>query len=244
MNKPSKPIFKEEYRFNTLPEFTNIIFRDDFRLETVEYKLSLPGQNNWITISDNINDKSYTEKWSLSQDDWDAMSEDERYYLYFRLTDFCSNQYITTSDKEALNITKDITEPTIEITLEFTDFIEGGWDDSFLIYTIVPIEVKVDYVNLEYAYSPDNSIWSDWKQYGDELSEAPFKWDFKATKGSGYYRFKTIISDAAGNSVESPIEKISVSLFPTTLVLLMIVIIFILIIVTFRVIKKMKKLKA
>jgi len=240
MNKPSKPDFDEKYSFDALPEFS-ITFKDDYQLESVDYRLNIHGTDEWTPIGSNLDDKSYTGEWSLSQDDWDTMLEDVAYDMYFRITDFCGNQYITSGD-EALNLTKDVSPPiVVDITLDLSSFEEGGWDDEFTITADVPDDVEVQYISLRYSYSSDNSKWSEWKDYGDDLTDEPFEWDFKAEEGSGYYKFKTIITDSEGQLVESPVKTVEVTLFPTTLVLLLIILIIILFGLSVFVIRKMKK---
>lgn len=241
MNKPSKPDFAEEYPFDTLPEFS-ITFLDDYQLESVDYRLDFHGTDDWTLIGSNLYDKSYTGEWSLSQDDWDTMLEDVTYYMYFKITDFGGNQYLTPSDGEALRLIKDVMPTTIvDIDLGLSDFEEGGWDDEFTITAEVPDHVEVKYISLRYSYSSDNSKWSDWKDYGDDLTDEPFEWDFKAEEGSGYYKFKTIITDAEGGIVESLAKTVNITIFPTTLVLLLVIIIIILLGISVFVIRKTKK---
>jgi outer membrane protein assembly factor BamB len=240
MNKPYKPDFENYYSFDTLPEFT-LTFEDDYKLKSAEYRLVFHGENKWINISKNINKKSYTGNWILSQSDWDRMFEDVLYTMFFRITDICGNQYETPSDLEALNLTKDITPPiTADVSLDLSNYEEGGWDDSFTITATLPPEIDYEYVSLKYSYSSDNNKWSDWEQHGDELSEAPFKWDFEAKEGSGYYKFKTTIYNE-GEIVESPEKIVNVTIFPTALVTMMIILIVILLVIVVISIKKMKK---
>ncbi len=244
MNEPSKPMFDEEYSFNILPEFF-ITFEDDYELERIEYKLNFHGTEEWINISDNINDNITIGEWSLSQNDWDTMVEDVKYYMYFRITDICGNQYETPSENEALIIIKDITSPIANITLDLSDFEEGSWKDTFTIIADVPDDTEFDFISLEYSYSTDKDEWSSWEQCGEKINatNAPYEWVFTAEEGSGYYKLKTKIWDAAGNVAESPEEIVNVTLFPTALVTLMIVLIVILLVITFFVIIKMKKKK-
>ncbi len=242
MNVPSKPSFADEYSFNQTPEFTDITFADDYELESIEYRLNTQGINEWTNISRNVNDKIYKEEWSLSEDDWDDLEEDIIYYLYFRVTDLCGNEYTTPTNDEAPMLIKDVSPPVADnVTFDLSDYDEGGWDDSFTITANIPDDTDFEYVSLLYSYSSDNKEWSGWKSYGEKLSDAPFEWDFKAEDGSGYYKFKTLIFDAAGNAVESPEETVSVTLFPTTLVLVLIILIFVVLMFSIFVVIKMKK---
>jgi hypothetical protein len=242
MNVPSKPSFADEYSFNQTPEFTDITFADDYGLDSIEYRLNTQGTNEWTIIAEDINDDSYTEEWSLSVNDWDDLEEDVIYYLYFRVTDICGNEYITPDNDEAPMLTKDVSPPIADyVTFDLYNYDEGGWDDAFTIKANIPDDVDFEYVSLLYSYSSDNKEWSGWESYGEKLSDAPFEWDFKAGEGNGYYKFKTLIFDAAGNVVESPEEIVSVTLFPTALAIVLIILIFITLMLSIFVVIKMKK---
>ncbi len=97
-----------------------------------------------------------------------------------------------------------------------------------------------DSASLEYQYSADKEKWSKWEQYQDNLTSEPFEWKFKAEEGSGYYRFKIKIYDAAGGFTESKPETVSITIFPTISLILMIILIVILIFATFTVRKRLK----
>ena len=242
MNKPFEPVFENYYSFDSLPEFT-INFADDYLLDSVEYKLSFHGIFDWITIADNIDEREYTAKWTLSQNDWDRMLEDILYTMFFRITDICGNVYETPSDLEALQLVKnELPQETHNVTLELSDYEEGGWDDSFIITGVLPFDMDYEYVSLKYSYSSDNNKFSNWEKYGDELSEAPFEWDFKAKDGDGYYKFKVTIYNK-GDIVESYPISVNIAEFPTTLVIAVIVLFFILFLFTLTSIKKMKMKK-
>ena len=242
MNKPFEPVFENYYSFDSLPEFT-INFADDYLLDSVEYKLSFHGIFDWITIADNIDEREYTAKWTLSQNDWDRMLEDILYTMFFRITDICGNVYETPSDLEALQLVKnELPQETHNVTLELSDYEEGGWDDSFIITGVLPFDMDYEYVSLKYSYSSDNNKFSNWEKYGDELSEAPFEWDFKAKDGDGYYKFKVTIYNK-GDIVESYPISVNIAEFPTTLVIAVIVLFFILFLFTLISIKKMKMKK-
>lgn len=245
MNKPPKPDYKEEYYFNTLPVFSGnnaITFTDDYQLEKVEYQLDIHGENEWILIADNINDDSYSEDWGLTQSDWDTLLEDETHLLFFRITDYCGNVYQTPTE-DAIDITKDTTPPIAEnVSLDLSGY-DGGGDDEFTITANIPDGIDVSYVTLEYSYSPDDSKWNEWKQYGDNIGDGPYTWDFKAGDGSGYYKFRITIFDEAGNFVQSPIKSVNITIFPTTLTLLLVILIIVLFAFTIIVIRKMSKKK-
>lgn len=246
MNEPDKPEFGNlsRYKFNGIPEFSgerNISFSDDIKLKSIEYRLNFHGINNWTMIDDDINSKTYDKKWNLTQDDWDYMIEGENYSIYFRVTDSCGNQYIS-SEEDALTIIQDLTASTSY--LDLSNFEEWHWDNEFTITADIPDDSDVTNVKLYYQYSANNNDWGDWKQYGDEIASSPFTWDFTATDGSGYYKFKTMVWDAAGNVGESTPEVIEVTLFPMIPLIIVAVLAMILIIVTAYIITTMKKKKA
>jgi len=161
--------------------------------------------------------------------------------MYFRIIDICRNEYVTPSDLEALNLSKDIIPPiTADVSIVLTEFEEGGWDQQFTITAILPLDMEYEYVSLHYQYSSNNKDYSDWERYGDEISETPFKWDFLAEEGSGYYKFKTSIYNQ-GEIVESKEKIINISIFPTALVIILTFLIFILLLFVIISIRKMKK---
>ncbi|MEW6222826.1 MAG: DNRLRE domain-containing protein [Candidatus Hadarchaeota archaeon] len=53
-------------------------------------------------------------------------------------------------------------------------------------------------VSLYYRYSLDNLTWGEWKLYGVDGGK-PWRWEFDAPEGDGYYEFRSAASDAAGN---------------------------------------------
>lgn len=239
MNKPFEPIFDNYYSFDSLPEFT-INFADDYSLDTIEYKLSFHGMLEWITIASDIDKKEYTANWSLSQNDWDRMLEDILYTMFFKITDICGNVYETPTDLEAVNLVKnEIPQATSNVTLKLSKYEKGGWDDSFTITGVLPFDMNYEFVSLKYSYSSDNNKFSNWEKYGNELSEGPFEWDFKAKDGDGYYKFKVTIYNKGG-IVESYPISVNIAKFPTTLVIIVIVLFFLLLVFTLIAIKKMK----
>jgi outer membrane protein assembly factor BamB len=239
MNEPFKPDFENYYSFDSLPEFT-ITFADDYMLDSVEYKLSFHGLFEWIDIGKNINEKQYTASFMLSQNDWDRMLEDVLYTIFFRITDICGNVYETPTDLEALNIVKnEIPMSTSNVTLKLSNFEEGGWDDSFKITAVLPIDMEYEYISLKYSFSSDNNKFSKWEEYGEDLSTAPFEWDFKSKEENGYYKFKVTIYDK-GEIVESYPISVNIAKFPTALIIAIIVLFLILFLFTLISIRKMK----
>lgn len=240
---PEAPTFGNDiyYRFNELPEFSNerlIKFSDDYELETVEYRLSFEGIDDWTTIKTDIDSKTYNNKWELTQHQWDLMEEDEEYYVYFKLTDFCGNEYITPKS-EALTIVKDFT--VSKPCLDLSDFEEWHWNDQFTITTTIGDDSDITSVELYYRYSSNDKDWTGWEKYGSTRTDEPFKWTFNADEGSGYYEFKTRASDTAGNVGESPEQKLEVTLFPSIQIAVVCLLIVVLLFVARFIFKKMKR---
>jgi outer membrane protein assembly factor BamB len=239
-NPPSAPSFASVYRFDVIPEFT-LTFQDDYLLERVEYRLSFRGENEWRILADNIDKKSITITWNLTQNDWNLMQEDVTDYMFFRLTDSLGNRYITPSTGQALRFIKDL---NIDVNLtgyepDLSSFGTWSWDNVFSIS--VPInDQQIQKVALYYSYSSDNETWSKWEQCGDTLVLPPYEWNFTASKGSGYYRFKTTVWDLQGRSVESREMIVGVTLFPVTAVVLMVFLGILLLVLTIVVVKKMR----
>jgi outer membrane protein assembly factor BamB len=227
---PSRPNIEELYQFASIPEFS-IEFLDDFRLKDVEYRLSFRGE--WIRLnSEDINSPTYTGEWTLEQADWDYMENDKIYHIYFRVTDVAGNQYQTSTDQDALAFTKDTIPPGAKIDLDLSDLEGGGWKDEYIITAYIPYDEDIDYVTLEYRYSPDNDKWSNWEKYGETLNRSVYEWKFTAEEGSGYYEFKVKLWDYAGNYVESLPGKVSITLLQTNQIILMIVMFIVLLIFT------------
>jgi len=232
--KPSQPNYDagKEYSFNVVPSFNNIKFEDDYLLDKVEYKSDIIADSPWVVIGDNLNSKSYTPQWSLTQDDWDAMIEREIYYIYFRLTDSLNNQYVSTSS-DAMRIKKDLGTPIIEdYNPDLSDF--GNWrlDNTYKVSVNIIDESAISNIKLYYSYSSDNKSWSNWTQYGGTDTNSPFSWDFSAKEGSGFYKFKTEVKEASGSVVESDVVYSNVTNLSMFLLILMVMIAVILVIVT------------
>jgi outer membrane protein assembly factor BamB len=230
-NPPYPPLVNKEYNFEETenPPIFLIKFEDDFKLKTVEYRLNFHGINEWIKIADNINNKSYYEEWKLTKDDWDNISIGENYYLYFKLTDSLGNEYKTPNDNASL-LTKG--EIINEILLDITDLSELKLDNVFTITATIPNNSDIKNLTLFYNYSSDNLTWSNWLQFGENISSKPFIWNFTAKEGSGYYRFKLIVTYKSGEIFESSVEYIKLTLFPMVPLIFMIILLFFLVIVT------------
>ena len=228
--EPAKPDIENLYHFAKLPEFS-VEFMDDYLLKDVEYRLNF--NSEWIKLNQNyINSKSFNGEWTLNESDWDYIENDVIYYIYFRITDMAGNQYQTPDDTEALALIKDTIPPGTKIDLDLSDLEGGGWKDSYTIAAYIPYDEDIDYVTLEYRYSPDNDKWSKWKTYGGSMNKSVYEWEFNAEDGSGYYEFKVKVWDYAGNYVESIPEKVSLTLTQANMIILFIALFVIFMILT------------
>ncbi|RLF37018.1 MAG: hypothetical protein DRN08_00275 [Thermoplasmata archaeon] len=223
---PYEPDFDENriYWFNSTPMFSGentIVFSDDFLLYKIEYRLNF--EVEWTEIASDVNENSYNATWSIHQEHWDEMVEGEEYYLYFRLTDYSGNHIDTYQEDRPLRIKKDVSPP--ETYLDISDITPGWhWDNSFIInasaYDRNGSGIKK--MELYYRYSSDNIRWENWTRYGDEIGSSPFEWRFTAKNGNGYYQFRLVAEDAAGNIGESPVFSAGINIFPLTLIITMI----------------------
>jgi len=242
MNKPYKPEFEIEDSYKSLPTFS-VEFKDDYQLKTVEYSLNFHETGNWIKINDaDINKKSYTGEWSLTEDDWEFMEDEQTYYMFFKLTDSCGNIYETPSYEESLNITKDTIPPGLDIIIDLSDFKEGSWKETYKITAEIPDDDDIAGILLQYRFSGYNNDWNVWKEYGDELTtDDEYRWEFKAKEGTGYYQFRVKIWDYAENAVYSEEKTANVTLFPTVILSVMILLVILLLLFTIFIIKKLKR---
>ncbi|MCX6664285.1 MAG: PQQ-binding-like beta-propeller repeat protein [Euryarchaeota archaeon] len=199
----------------------SVLFEDDFRLDTIQYRPNF--ETSWTTIATDVNASTYDKSWSLKEEYWDQMNEGELYYLYFKINDTLGNTLLVTSNNQAITFRKDTSVPigTIDIpTLE----TEMSWSYNFTVSGLVNDQdgSGIKEVSLYYRFSEDKSNWSRWTVYGDPLDSSPFEWEYTAAEGDGYYEFKINVTDIAGNNAESEVFPVVVTSFPTTLTLVMI----------------------
>ncbi|PNX53248.1 MAG: hypothetical protein BV458_05470 [Thermoplasmata archaeon M9B2D] len=220
--------------FNERPQFS-VIFRDDFLLDTIQYRPNF--DSIWTTIASRVNASVYNtdaigHSWSLKQEYWDMMIEDEVYYLYFKINDTLGNALLATGTTDAIIIRKDMFAPIVNIDIPDVT-TEWTWADNFTVSGIVNDRngsgVKEAY--LYYRFSKDTSNWSSWIPFGDPLDSSPFEWNFKATEGDGHYQIKVNVVDYAGNAEESEVVSVSVASFPTELALVLVGLVVVLVII-------------
>lgn len=211
--------------FKERPQFS-VVFEDDYRLDTIQYRPNF--ETLWTTIATNVNESiydtdTYGNSWSLQEDYWDQMAEGDIYYLYFKINDTLGNTLSVTSDSQAIVIRKDISAPSVSIDLPAV-VTELTWADNFTVEGLGNDQNGSGIMDalLYYRYSEDKLNWSSWTTYGDPLDSSPFKWDFNATEGDGYYEMKINVTDYAGNARESEVFSVNVASFPMTLALIMV----------------------
>lgn len=244
--EPSPPSFSSETLwFNERPQFS-VIFRDDFRLDTIQYRPNF--ETLWTTIASRVNSSTYNtdgigQSWVLKQEYWDLMIEDEVYYLYFKINDTLGNALLVTSDNDAIIIRKDISPPVIDIVPSVET--EWTWDDNFTVSGIGDDQngSGIKEAFLYYRFSEDKSNWSSWTVYGDIIDSAPYEWRFQAQEGDGYYEVKINVMDYAGNTKESDVFSVAVASFPTMLALVLIGLVVLVVCISFFIYAKWRKKK-
>jgi hypothetical protein len=244
---PDLPSYSgETLWFKEQPTFS-VMFKDDFRLDTIQYRPNF--ETSWTTIATDVNMSTYDTStygkfWSLKEEYWDQMDEGEIYYLYFKINDTLGNTLLISSDSQAITIRKDTSVPigTIEIPMLET---EMSWSYNFTVSGLVNDQdgSGIKEVSLYYRFSEDKSNWSSWTVYGDTLGSSPFEWDYTAVEGDGYYEFKINVTDIAGNEVESEVFPLVVTSFPTTLTLVMISLVIVLSLISAVIFIKWRKRK-
>lgn len=233
--------FDEGYTIEQLKTL-EIDFSDDFELNTIEYHLN--NETIWKPIEETNIQKTNKKEWTLKPDFWKNISEnlEDIDYIMFKVTDTCENEFITTNESSVNIIPK---EPT-EIYLDLSEFSEFQWDDEFAISANIPDDINVENASLLYKYSKnkDDLDGKEWKQYGENKSNAPYEWEFKAKDGNGHYEFKIEVQDAEGNIHSSPVKTANVEVFSVIPILFLIILIVILIVITGFILIRRKKERA
>ena len=232
-NPPDKPRFNETIHWIASPTICCVNFTDDFMLYTIDYSLN-GEQNLWREIATNLNSRYYNTSFSLTQYDWDRIDEGEDAYIYFRVTDNAGNVYETADKGDALHIAKDITPPRAEIDKITT----WQWNNPFHITCyVVDDESNITNVTLLYRHSFDNKSWGNWTVYGSTITNGTYTWTFNAPD-EGYYQFRVVATNNAGEQGESEIVATGVTVFPVVHVLVFIAAFIALILTTIVVVHK------
>jgi|GEM_PF-1452744 len=229
--------------FNELPTFS-VIFSDDFKLNTIQYRPNF--ESIWTTIAAHVNSSIYDtdaagHSWSLKEGYWNQMLQDEVYYLYFRVNDSVGNTLLVETNDQAIVIRKDTSPPQVAIDVPSQD-TGLSWTTNFTVSGLGnDSESGIKEALLYYQYSEDNSNWSSWLPYGSTLDSSPFQWQFDAMEGDGYYKVKITVTDFAGNKVDSDSILIPIFSFPMTLTLVMVALVTVLILLSVIVYLKWRK---
>lgn len=231
--------FKNEYIAEHIPTFT-LSVSDDYLLESVEYRVG--GETDWYPIAnaEDIDGKTYTTEWTVPEGVWATWYEDGEYFIFFRITDHVGN-IVESDTSNTPKITKN--QNITDLFVDLSDFEAWQWDDTYKVSASIPDYMDVEQITLFYGYSQDNKVIDHFAQYGENLTDGPFEWDFKATNGSGYYSFYIRIEQSNGRVTTTEPETINVTLLPITFILILVLFAILFLLVTVTVLAKMKKKK-
>ncbi len=238
-NKPSISANDEKISLKDLP--VELRFKDDLEIDRIYY--SVDDKENWVRIREiDIYNGTTEITWNLTKDFLDVLMDEEEFLsMDIKVRDSCGNEYIL--ENLSIDISGEPSGPgEDEITvLLLDDFSDIQWDDEFRLAADIPDDIDAEKVTLYYKYSSDKKDWSEWKKVGASKT-SDFIWDFKASKGNGYYQFYTEIETESG-VIESKAQKATVSVFPTIPVVLLVIVIIALLITSVFVFLKMRKKK-
>jgi len=219
--------FKDLYEKEEPPIFSFDI-SDDFKLVDVYYRID--SELTWNIIKSDINKENASIRWTFPKEYWTEMKEDEEHTIYFKVTDLCGNEYASTaSESPVIKKNENVSTRYLDIS-SFSDF---HWDNTFLITTQnIPDDIDIKRVILLYQYSKDNETWPEnWTEYDEDITEAPYEWEFIPPEDDGYYRFSLEIEDAEGYRYLSSVEQVKIAMFPVLEAVLFITL-FILLLIT------------
>ncbi len=168
------------------------------------------------------------------------MEDETQYVLTFWINDTFGNiQHITKED--GYIIVKDEVEPDVDLEIPSLE-TEWSFEDTFTISAFATDGngSGIKSVELFYRYSEDGDFNGTWISYGVLTSE-PFEWEFEADEGNGYYEFKIVAEDVAGNVAESEVFSTGINLFPVYSIVAMVILIIALILITFVIFIKWRK---
>lgn len=241
-NPPSKPTFASEYEFTTedIPVFTDVVFKDDYKLKQVQYRMNFEGINEWTDINtENLNSATYTPTWNLTKAQWDTMIEDETYSIYFKIIDVLGNIYETPSTTDTLKLVKNIQETNI-YDPDLTDLDSFKWSNEYTIRVTFNLS-QISVVQLWYSYSTNETVDTSFIQYGGNLTNGSSSWTFKPDEGTGYYSFYIKAIDTQGTEHISNVKTVYVSVFPVIELAIFAVLLIVLFIISLLIFRKYKK---
>lgn len=235
MYKPTLNTTFTTQRWKILPEYELEIY-DDFKLDALYYMFN--NQTQWTIIKDNINNATYKTTWKVPQNYWMGIRDGENRSVTFKITDIIGNEYIS----EEIKIIKD--ENASSFFVDTTDFSQWHWDNKFIVKPEYPSDTNISQVKLYYKYSKDKEDLEkqNYTEYKN-TTEEPYEIGFIPVEGSGYYMFYMEIIDSSGAIHKAYSEIVDVTLFPTTLFIVLIVVLVVLLVLTAIVLAKMRKKK-
>ena len=89
------------------------------------------------------------------------------------------------------------------VATSFVERISPYWRSEIPFEITACSEGPAESVELWYRYSPDNTAWGEWKLFGID-DTAPWKWEFTAPDGDGFYEFYSIAVDEVGGREPPP----------------------------------------
>ncbi len=214
-NTPYKPTFANEYEFSSdnIPVFTDVTFKDDYRLKQVFYRMHFEENNEWTSLNKgDLNIQTFTPNWNLTSSQWNAMTEGQPYYIYFKLTDTLGNTYETPSNTQALKLIKNL-EDIGSYDPDISDFDTWSWNNEYTIKTNIS-ESLVGMTQLWYNYSTNETAGTFFLQYGKNLTNGSSSWTFIPDQGTGYYSFYIKVIDILGLEHRSNVKTVFVTVFP------------------------------
>ena len=221
---------------NVIPK-VRLTASDDLELGILYYSYN---QSKWFKMKDDINENTFTTTWTMDEENWTNMIGGDTKKVYFKVVDSCGNEYNST-DEESPLIVKG--ENASSYYIDVSDFSQWHWDNKFTISVKFPEEFSVKSVTLYYKYSKNNKDWPEnYTVYDNKSGEDSYEWTMAPPKNSGYYKFKAVITDTSGEVYESA-ASVNVTMFPTTLFLMLITMLIVLVIVAAAIMLKMRKKK-
>ena len=228
--------FENNYLKTELPRF-ELEISDDYMLESIQYRLQ--SETTWSNIKDGIDDKSFKIDWILAENKWASWNEGTSQYIFFKVKDFCGNEYNTTEQNspliEKINMN--------DFNIDLSDFNRWNWGDTFTITPKIPDYLNVSQVQIFYSFSKNKKNWTDYKQYDGNLTVYPYTWQFVAVEGNGYYKFYTKVTTLDGDLYTTPEQIITATILPAGLFAVLLILTTILILITATVIYKIKQKK-
>jgi len=224
------------FRSREVPVF-NFDVSDDFRLDSLYYRPD--SKTSWSLVDDyeDIDKKTESITWSFSDSYWAEMNQSEEHTIYFKVTDFSGNEYVTTQENSPI-IKKDANASRY---IDISDFSEWHWGNTFTIGVKDIEDIDVKMVKLYYKYSENKENWTEeWTQYGINKSLTPYEWEFIPPENDGYYKFYLQIEDTSGKIHTSSVEQVKITIFPLLETALFSLLIVLFLVTSIIIIKKLK----